>query len=752
MNKPNIKKINWQFILQSGFIVLISTYILLIAGTTQGMINSYVLILDLFILFFLAVFWLIRPNRQVLPLKKEVVLWVFTFFFSTIFSIDLGRSINQFILCSVGIFIFYFSCTLLQKGWRPSTVYQGLLFTGAIFMLFAYLDFGNWYVQWLSSNSRSLIPTIQYRPVSANIIALSLNLFLMVAISIIMKPEGKKTIRLILGIYILLDLFLLYLTSSRGGWLGTIAGISTFILSSLIVYRESSKKIINVLKIHRSHRNLLISGVALLTIGFTYILILQSNHPTHGNIFSSRSVFWVPALQEFLKDPLTGSGPFTFGSTFLKYYSAPNNIIYSHSHGTPVNLLTEMGIPGLAIGVLLLASTIFLLWKGIKNQCPELQTSSQLALCATSAFCVHSIFDCFHLEPGGLWILLILIAIPLSITKTDSQNYKRPWLSLIPVILLTALIWIRIPYEQGVNFANNNQWLDAASSFKLAVERNPASAITHQQSGITYAVLAKSEPKKYLVLAIDEFKKTIQFEPSWAMNYANLSSLYTNLGDLRKAQEYAELSIQKAPRSELFNLNLGVIAEENNDLTTALWAYHSVLDIESSWIQNQFWSESSVRRLAKLDLQRWRTFSQNQSLDTILEEFSKNSQSAFAYNNLAQYYLEIGEWDLMEQQLNISSSAYVNRPLNSIETNWLKAELFANKGDFNSAVKYADSALNDYHKYGLYGPGSFGLLSYAPRMFRSSAIALEIVPQFIKPLVPQTWVDREKKLSEWKQR
>ena len=591
-----IKQINWHFIYQSGFTVFMSSYLLLIAGTTLGMINLNVLFFSLVLLSVLAIIWIIKSNYQISPLRNAILFWVVAFLFTTFFSIDPRRSIDQFILCSVGIFIFYFSCFLVQKGWQINTIYQGLLFSGAILMLFAWLEFGSWYSQWLSVNPKIIIPTIQYRPASANIIALNLNLFLIIAINRIMQPGIKKVFRIILSLYIFSDLIILYMTSSRGGWFGTIAGIGSYILLSFIVNKEQSLKIIRFIKNNRLYRYLLIASVIFFVTAFVYILILQSNHPTHGNIFTSRSPFWIPAWKEFLKDPMSGTGPFTYGSTFMRYNSVPNDAIYAHSHGTPVNILTEMGIPGIAAGIFLVGSAFLSLWKRINFPDKKIQTTSHLALSALAAVGVHSLFDCFHLEPGGIWILYILIAIPLSINIIDIPKLGRPWLSLLPAFMLSILIWMRLPYVQGVNYANSNQWEEASISFQKAVNRDPWSAIAHQQLGITYAVLANSKPEFSLQSAIEEINITIQSEPSWALNSANLAALYVSDGNLSEAQKAALKSVELAPDVALYQLNLGSIAEKNQEIEFAKVAYMSALQIEPGWATSDYWKSSELRQ------------------------------------------------------------------------------------------------------------------------------------------------------------
>ncbi len=181
----------------------------------------------------------------------------------------------------------------------------------------------------------------------------------------------------------------------------------------------------------------------------------------------------------------------------MRYNSVPNDVIYAHSHGTPVNTLTEMGLIGLIAGVILLSAAVINLWRRMKSGQLKTQLTAQLAISALVAVFVHSIFDCFHLEPGGLWILFILIAIPLSFVSNLNENkIRRPWWILVPIILMIVSIWMKSPYQQGVIAANSNQWQSAADQFEKSVKRDPWLAINHQQLGISYAVLAQENANR----------------------------------------------------------------------------------------------------------------------------------------------------------------------------------------------------------------------------------------------------------------
>ncbi len=175
-----------------------------------------------------------------------------------------------------------------------------------------------------------------------------------------------------------------------------------------------------------------------------------------------------------------------------------------------------------------------------------------------------------------------------------------------------------------------------------------------------------------------------------------------------------------------------------------------VLQMEPDWADADYWTFSSLRQEVLKD---WQSQNPVASMRTIAElevQLQANLQSTWAYNQLAQAYLEQGNPDRAEGLLSDATLAYAGRPGELIETTWLKAEVFAARGDYQKAITIGEQAIQNFLSYGVYGPGSFGFLYYAPRMFRLPAIAMEIVPQMVDVPVPEKWMERQNRLQYWK--
>jgi tetratricopeptide (TPR) repeat protein len=742
------------FLLKQTSVILVISLLLLVIGYTHALIDLKILITAASLWTFIALTWFLAGQHSPTPLKIPILIWVAVYALTVIFSIDPRRSAGQMLIMSSSLFLFLLVYDLVNRGWSSGMFINGLLLAGSIITLTGLLNAAIWYRQWLIINPGDWLPSITYRPATANVLAPFNYLVALSGITAIYFSKNR-VYKFFNTLLVLAAFLMLFLTSSRGGWLGVASGLVT--LGFLIFIREKQrlKRYWTIL----TKKRILLTGlilISLISISIIgYLLYKQAIHPTHGSILSSRRAFWRIAIFTFKENPLFGQGPFTYGSAFLHDKSTPPSMIWVHAHSIMMNLMAEMGILG--FGALLFLGFAFI--KSFVLAIKKITTQNQpilfVAAAFLAAFLVHSLFDSLHMEPALIWSLAILLGASLATPKSEfplkSNNQKqKPWWVLIPLVTAWLGIWLIIPYHQGIHLANQNQWQAAREKLTVAVNRDPLSAIAHQQLAIVDAVLANQGEASRLAEAINQLENAIHYEPSWALNHANLAALYATAGNYSEALISAEKSIELAPAVGLYQLQLGVIAEKNNDINKATTAYRTALELEPSWSTTVFWSLSPLRIQVLNDWQMQQADAPKLTMQEIQQRFSQNTQSTWAYNQLAAAYLDEGNLNQAEILLNDAGLAYASKPAESIETEWLKAELSALQGNFEEAISHGETALNRYDSYSIYGPGTFGLLYYAPRMFRSPAIALEIVPQMETVPLPESWIERENQLNGWK--
>jgi len=741
------------YLIKETIIFLVFSHLILVIGYTHALIEYRILIFSTGLWTLIGGVWFFSGYKCSIPFKLPVFIWLLVYTLSTITSIDPRRSLSQMLIMSTSLFLFFLASDLVKRNWPTDLFAKGFIFTGSLITIAGLYNAFTWYQSWLSINPGIWIPSITYRPGTANVLAPILNLTAILAIVYIYRSKGIVK-KIFFAVIALAALFMLFLTSSRGGWLGAGAGLG--FLMVMIGYLEKDRLVDIFIKIKANKVlfGFLIISV-LVVIGITgYILYKQAIHPTHGSIFNSRTAFWQTAIDTLKENPLLGQGPFTYGSAFLSFNSTPPGQVWTHAHSSLMNLLAEMGILGFLALALLAISYLRVFLKDfitkVRQNTLFLPTGAFIL-----AYLIHSLFDSLHMEPALIWSLAILMGAaiaenPQSLKQNNSSVKNRPWWVLLLIGFAWFGIWTITPYHQAVELANQNQWQPAYEKFQQAVERDPGNGLAHQQLGLSAAVLAQQGQQELLDVAIAALQTTIQHEPSWALNHANLASLYLANNQVDHAVLAAQNAFELAPRSPLYALNLGYILEQNGDEDQAKSAYLQALDLNPSWATASFWQESSLRTNTRDTWLQDHPANPTATISETEKILNENQHVSWAYNQLARVQLEQNDLEAARQTLDNAGLAYVNTPSDSTETQWLWAEYFAKTGDMQRAIETGNNAINRYNSYGVYGPGSFGVLQYAPRVFRMNAMAMEIVPQMLKLPVPEIWNEREELLAEWK--
>ncbi len=300
--------------------------------------------------------------------------------------------------------------------------------------------------------------------------------------------------------------------------------------------------------------------------------------------------------------------------------------------------------------------------------------------------------------------------------------------------------------------ANNNQWQPAYEKFQLAIKRDPWNALAHQQLALAASVMAEQGDPEMLDIAITSLETTIHYEPSWALNHANLAALYIKNKQMEKAIQSAQNAVELAPGAALYSLNSGSILEQSGQSEKAQSSYLNALNLNPDWAAASFWEETDLRSET---LSNWLAEQPEKNPITISdaqEILEANIQYSWAHNIMAEAYLEIEESEQAKQSLENAGLAYVNTSSDLLNTQLLWAEYYWQIGDIEKASIIENNTVNRYQQYGVYGPGTFGSLQYAPNLFRMSAMAMEMVPQMVEVPVPAIWLAREDLLIEWNEK
>jgi tetratricopeptide (TPR) repeat protein/O-antigen ligase len=751
-NKVNTNPSNGQrqYLLREAALILIISYLLIFASTHNGLVNPMVLTISAVLMTLLTInFFFKRPSAP-LAAQKPLLAVMLVLILASIFSIDPRRSFAEVWLIGISGFLFLSSADLVRRGWDRKLFVKVLLIVEGIIMLLGWMTAFQWYQQWLVAAPGEWLPAVTYRLPLPNFLSASLNALIMMACAWILFDKSRTT-RFLLGGWILSALGLLFLTSSRGGWLGTVAGLAVVgVLSFRTGYEQlDAVKIFFTKK--SAKRNILLGlGVAVLGV-VGWMFYQQTVHPTHTNLLASRREFWIPALKAFLQSPLLGKGPYTFISQYLQYNSVPPKQIFVYSHSIYFDTLSSSGILGFAAVCWLFWVILRSLWQRIQQSSTADRFIAIGGAAAFTAFCVHGLADSVHHTiPTSAWSLAILLGVVLSKPGNLADGRKifvLPLWGLVLSVFAWMNIWQATPFFQAVANANADRWNEAVQLFEKAVHRDPGLSVAYQQQGMAFSVQADEGDDQALEKAIQSFEIATQMDPYWGANAANLGALYLSQRNIEKATQSFQQAVNAAPNSALFHLNLGECEETLGNLENARQNYEQVLKLRPQWREAYFWRQTELR---KEIVQKIQTTQQIiPGVNNLESALQKDSTRLRNYLALGAAYIQAGKIEEAEILSKKAELAFTLSKEEGIELEWLQAEIQAAKGDLKSAIKLGAEALDAYSHQGIYGPGSMGTVYYAELMYRRPEMKLELVPQMHTILLPDQWGRRMALLSDW---
>lgn len=790
-----------DYLVKQAILILLLAYLVLAGGTLNGLLRFHLHVISHILSALVLGIWLGTALWQRRKIARPGLEWAILFVFAiqivtTLLSSDLRRSLGWLGMMVLYGLVFYLVYDLSRHGWPATLTVKSLLIVGGIVIAWGVVDILAWYLNWLSQSGGRIIPTQPLRLYTllgdANMLSGFLNLLLPLALIRFVNTRRSLSRLILLG-WLAGNLLVQFFTSSRGGWLGTIAVFVTLVVLIAAAFGGWRDRLILWWRVGRRRKWLLFPAgavVCLLVLGIAVLGWYQLNHPTHGGIWEARRVFWQTAWQAFVSSPWYGTGPFTFSTQLLKYQHFLDRP-YPHAHSLPITVLAEGGLLGvlsLAVLIVCLVRRLWLTWCGASFE-QRLFMSGGLA--SLAGFCVHSLVDNHLLAPTIGLLVVVIAAMTLAKDTAPAENEQdllhgiHPlWFVLPAVFLVGGSGWsdrAYYPFWQAVQLTQRGEWQQAAPLFDLAVERDEGFPFYHLQQGYTWGVLATqmdaastADMETALANAIAAYERGVTLEPYYSLNHANLSALYWQAEEKDRAVAEMQRAIEQTPDVVPYYLNLARYAEDMGQWDDAITNYQQVLDMRPDLADaGHYWQSTPVKQAALASWNAahapkpvpdspasyadylqvgWDAFDREDwtsAQDAFLQARAISPASLAAYNGLARANIALGDYIRAESFARKGLSIFTQGVGDKLDLLLTYGEVAYRQGRLKDAIKRYETALGMVEQPTIYGRGTIGWSPYGWFVFQRESIQPDMLPQLERLEMTDSTAARLVDLAHW---
>jgi tetratricopeptide (TPR) repeat protein len=546
--------------------------------------------------------------------------------------------------------IFIVLVDLFDVGLEQKPIVAALVVVIGLLNLVTVFEIYSWYQSWwLEIGTFWAAPPVTYRFVSIirhpNMMMGLVNV--VAPLTICLWQFTKRPIYRVLLIYWWITYVLIIpWSSSRGGLIGVATWVMVFL--ALLAWEYSFSNIINTYWSRRTfiQRIWLLLVIFGILISIVWLFIFQNRHPSHGgHLFGSRVWIWDFAISIWKSNLWLGAGPGRFGFEFAKLATIPPFFWAFYAHSTPIQVLAELGIAGLAALSVFLFFLVRKLIKLYLSSIGQRRILMRAAIAGLASFAVHSLVDDFTQSPAVMLPVIVILAVACSSSPEKHTAYWHRSAWIFPGVIFSLVLgylcwnaWVYQPLADAIRISQNGNWDDAASLAETHWSRNPDSAFANIEAGLAYGRLwEQTGNPEDLDRARNYFRTALTQEPVFSVYFADLAILDWQAGDedgaLWAVQRAAALAYQE-PSIKLLE---GWILEQVGENNAAKKAYERTLQLEPDWVTHTFWEESELRKAVQREYLQQVSVSPS-SWEPVWQAYAKGDLDA------AQHMLLLNKW------------------------------------------------------------------------------------------------------------
>jgi O-antigen ligase len=671
----------------------IAVYFRFIGGTWLIHANSYFeSVLNLGLISLLFGVWVIykwrnRGSFLLSGLETQLAVFIAVVGLSTIFSTN--RSISLEI--NTGLITVIAASFLLLEIQNYSPLWDGMiraiLITGGINVIAILNNIIKWFdlykigIKDIPGRLGYVLNALPRMPALANhnpnVTAVYLIILLPFFIQALFSVK-KFLAKFILVLLIFLIIVILFLTQSRGVYIG----LAALAASYLVLFQRGLR---NLYKQHKTALILIII-ISLCLVVISGYYVFQKRGLLNDPSMEGRVKVWTTSILMIRDHPLFGTGLGTFPEQFLNYRdpSTYTKIVF-HAHNEILQIVTQIGFVGFgALGWVLIAYYRKVAFRG-----RMITGQEKVYVCALASFAGMGLVDAYF-SSANITLLVIICAVGL---MPQGSIRKVTWSegSIVFVITILALLggldwyanWRLQPYNEARVAAYRGDWDVAQTQIQIARQRDPANPYYGLTEAQITGQIACSDGTD-LEIAIQGYEERLSRYGDWGLVQANLAGLYMEKGDYQAAERYSRAAIEKDPEQALYFCLLGEALQKQDNKAQAVQEYVRCIALEPGWIDTSFWKQDPVKNELTAEV-----------IKLVLNSDSKPGTLQASRN--AELYWYLGE---KSKSIDIINVALNNNPDNQ-DLLLLYAGLLIDRGtNITGSQTIIDGVINDHPRNG----------------------------------------------------
>jgi len=508
----------------------------------------------------------------------------------------------------------------------------------------------------------------------------------------------NRWLRILCTAAILLEIYFLVRTKSRGGWIAVSTGCMVAFFS--MMRHTGFRNFLRTRRFLYSAAFLVLAGISLLLTTTTAttrhsifdeaVSTFDLDHPT----IRFRILAWKSSLKLAWESFPLGVGPGNFSVVYPTVASPQEHEILgsdtstAHAHNDYLQVFAETGLPGILAMLWLIAALLSFLWKHAapNEKCDH---AHHAVLAAVVGFCMHAVFSFpFHLPFGGLIFLLLAgTATAHDSTEVSCIRIHRGFLKVVVgagvLALAIAGCWTHYRHlisTYHLGLAENQFKARALAQSREHLDKAQA---YHWRNPVVYFYRGLIEGREgNLDASIEALEACYGLRPYSSRSLSNLANAYrlrNQPGDIERALEMLDRAVKLRHDSDKVYQLFGHCYEQKGQFRGAEAAFRKAIeqdpkDVDALEALGNFYERHNEPKKAQ---------------EVYLKLVDLKPKDARILSNLARFYLRCGALDECQEAVNTLLAC---APQHDQGLLW-QGLLYEKRGNMKEAVSYYRKAL-----------------------------------------------------------